>query len=113
MIKRVARSAQNALRRLPDLSQIIDNLGSACAATELIFRTFPVCERKTELGQDKIGSAHACKAARAMGRLLAGEERCGIVGPMVFAAKNSAQSAHAGRRRGCDCDLDARSKFQC
>src|SRR6516164_10845633 len=86
-IERVARSAQNALRRLPDLSQIIDNLGSACAATELIFRTFPVCERKTELGQDKIGSAHACKAARAMGRLLAAEERCRIVGPMVFAAK--------------------------
>jgi hypothetical protein len=109
-IKRIARSAQNALCRLPDLSQIIDNLGPACAATELILCTFPVCERKTELGQDKIGGAYACEAPRAMGRLIASEKRYWTVGPMIFAAENSAQSAHVGSRRVWGGDLP-RSTF--
>ena len=85
---------------LPKMRRIIDNLGPACAATELILCTFPVCERKTELGQDKIGGAHACEAPRAMGRLIASEKRYWTVGPMIFAAENSAQSAHVGSRRG-------------
>jgi hypothetical protein len=110
-IKRVARSAQNALCRLPDLSQIIDNFGSTGAAAQLKFCTFPVREAKTELAQDKIGGAYARKSPRTTGRRLAREKGSWTVGPMIFTAENSAQGAHIRSRRGCDSDFAARTAW--
>jgi hypothetical protein len=84
---------------LPNLSQTIDNVGSAGAATQLIFCAFPVRERQTELGQHKVSGGYAHQSPRAAGRRLASEKRLRTVRPMIFAAENSAQSAHVGRRR--------------
>jgi hypothetical protein len=111
-IKGAARSAENALRRLPDLSQIIDNVGSAGAAAQLIFCAFPVRERQTELGQDKIEGGYARQSPRATGRRLASEKRLRTVRPMIFIAENSAQSAHVATRRGRDADF-GRDPLQC
>jgi hypothetical protein len=111
-IKGVARFAQNALCRLPDLSQIIDNFDLARAATQLIFCTFPVCECQTELGHNKIGGGYARVPPRATGRRLATERRHRTVGPMIFTAEYSAQRAHSEAVVGAMTILDARNEFR-